>query len=176
MHLRFARALARLAFPILDGDLNGILQRCPETAEEQVSAKPHSRRRPGMLMSPFDEKSVPRFLRKCALTLQKPPDRRWYGRRESIHPPVARLSNHYPQTCIWLVTRLGSLFRFVHLSALRHVRTNSCIPDFRSNKTIFVGNNEVLFSAHSAEAIIKVIRQVARSEKWELIARGKISV
>ena len=39
-----------------------------------------------------------------------------------------------------------------------------------------MGNNEVLFSAHSAEAIIKVIRQVARSEKWELIARGKISV
>ena len=31
-------------------------------------------------------------------------------------------------------------------------------------------NNEALFSAHSAEAIIKVIRQVARSEKLELRA------
>ena len=80
-----------------------------------------------------------------------------------------------------MVTRLPFSFcplERVPTSELIQLIAALCISDFRSNKTIFVGNknNEALFSAHSAEAIIKVIRQVARSEKWELIARGKVSV
>ena len=84
--------------------------------------------------------------------------------------------NFYPQTCINRgFVRHSREVSFPMFFSARTLRAINCIPDFRSNRAIIVGNNEVLFSAVPLTSprgplSKSLVRQVARSEKLELRA------
>ena len=89
--------------------------------------------------------------------------------------------NFYPQTCINRgFVRHSREASFPMFFSARTHRAINCIPDFRSNRAIIVGNNEVLFSAVPLTSprgplSKSLVRQVARSEKLELRASERRS-
>ena len=89
--------------------------------------------------------------------------------------------NFYPQTCINRgFVRHSREASFPMFFSARTHRAINCIPDFRSNRAIIVGNNEVLFSAVPLTSprgplSKSLVRQVARSEKLELRASERAS-